>query len=420
MRQRIGTPGFLSGRFLSGRFLSGVFASSGFWLGSLAVSAMLLLGATSRLMGKNGIVHTTDGKALEGDIAETADGVTISIRGIQTNLPRETVASIEYPANIEQQYKERVAKLGKTDAKGHLDLAKWLLDKKSYSLAAQEVDAAQRIDPSSGEAVTLYQVILSQRRLEASAHAGPTVTTPRMTPDATGRPATGMPANVVNRKYLSADDVNLIKQSEWKATDATVRVRMQGDVIKRYTSYASVNPAEFKSGLTDQQRAWEILTRGLPEMRSEVRLLNDPQPLAEYRTKIQPVLLNGCATANCHGGASAPGGFFLYNPAENEAATYTNFYLLNRFSSKAGKVIDRAYPDKSLVCQYALPAVATDVQHPEVPKGTAWRGIAMGKEDARYKMILNWVRESLVAVEPKYNINFTLEGGSKPPAAPAP
>jgi hypothetical protein len=225
-----------------------------------------------------------------------------------------------------------------------------------------------------------------------------------------------------SRKYLPPEDINFIKQTEWKENDGTVRVHMEGDVVKRFTAYASINPADFKNGLTDQDRAWRILTEGLPEMHKDVRILNDPAPMAEYRTKIQPLVLNGCATVGCHGGppgTAGPGGLFLYNPPENEAATYTNFFLLDTYSNKHGKMIDRTYPDRSLVCEYALPAGTTDVVHPEVPKGTAWKGIVTGKEDPRYKLILSWVRDALVAAEPKYNITFSLE---KPvtPALPIP
>ena len=36
------------------------------------------------------------------------------------------------------------------------------------------------------------------------------------------------------------------------------------------------------------------------------------------------------------------------------------------------------------------------------------------KDDPRYKLLRNWVGDSLVAVEPKYDINYSPGGGPAP------
>src|SRR5205807_611704 len=119
----------------------------------------------------------------------------------------------------------------------------------------------------------------------------------------------------------------------------------------------------------------DILGHGTSDERKDVRILTEPAPLTEFKRSIQPMILTGCATAACHGGP-AGGKFFLYNPPASEAATYTNFYLLQHVSAAAGDaqhlMIDRAYPDNSLLALWGLPAEVSKVSHPPVP-GVTWR-----------------------------------------------
>lgn len=123
--------------------------------------------STSSLRGQPGVVKIRDGRTLEGDVTEQADSVVITIRGIATTVARRDVESIQLVGTVEQQYKEKLAALAKApSAKGHVDIARWLFDHRSYELAAKEVAAALQIDPGEPEAAALDKSIQIQLRLE--------------------------------------------------------------------------------------------------------------------------------------------------------------------------------------------------------------------------------------------------------------
>jgi hypothetical protein len=413
--------------------------------------ACLLLTA-SVLLAKQGIVKTRDGRTLEGDVTEKQDGVVISLRGIPTSIARENIDSIQYVGNIEQQYKEKLDALPKTPtAKDHLDIARWLFDNKAYELARKEVEAALLVDPNSAEATTLYTTIQSQMRLEHTRPA-PGGNTPGTisranTPTPAGNGAgtgagatTGTAAHTANlHKYLSGggdlhqgdapgsvqlDQINLLKQAEWPADDNSVKVSFFGDVKHRYVLSAQENAAAFNA-LSPNQQARRILADGTPSEKAAIRIVNDPQPLTDFKRAIQPGLLTGCATAACHGGPRG-GKFFLYPTPDSDAATYTNFYLLNQVTANVGgaerRMIDRTYPDQSLIFLFGLPAEISKVSHPEV-KGVAWHYIFASTQDPKYKAVYNWVNK-LVKPDPVYGFNFKLDEsditGEQPKPAPPP
>ena len=101
---------------------------------------------------QRGIVKFKDGRPqMEGEIEEKADTVTVNIpagdRKIQIEVPREAVASIEYVANLEAEYKGQLAKINKDDPRAHLEVARWAFDRKKWAWAREQVAAAQAIDP---------------------------------------------------------------------------------------------------------------------------------------------------------------------------------------------------------------------------------------------------------------------------------
>jgi hypothetical protein len=144
----------------------------------------------------------------------------------------------------------------------------------------------------------------------------------------------------------------------------------------------------------------------------------------EFRQKIEPLIVQNCATSNCHGGMSAPGGLQLINPADTDAVHLTNFYILQSyvkknpnggvFSGGDEKMIDRTRPPKSLLVQFALPQSIAEYDHPDVAN---FRPMLKGFNDPRYRLLTDWIGKSLVAVEPNYGIKFKLPGA---PAASQP
>jgi hypothetical protein len=204
-------------------------------------------------------------------------------------------------------------------------------------------------------------------------------------------------------------------------------VRLEKDVVRRYAESMNLDLRSFTAE-PDGIKAYEIVKNGGPDMQKDVKILSDPVALLDYKTRVQPVLLQGCATISCHGGTGG-GRFILYNPAENDTVTYTNFYILSQFVSKYPppptkddqidrRLIDRTYPINSLILQFGYARDRAEFDHWDVP---GWKPVFQNNQDQRLSTIHAWIKDVLVPVQPEYGFEFPLPG-MKPttqPAAPA-
>ncbi len=397
-------------------------------LGWLRTAAYLGLGlgiaiGSSAVWARQGVVKTKDGRALEGDVNDSGEQVLINIRGIQTKIPRDTVASIDFFDDVEARYKDKLAKLPKNaSAKDHLELARWLFDVKSYDLALKEIDSTRAIDANSADAATLEQTIMSQRRMERG-----------RTNPATGTgtaPATGtkppVDTKLPERHLLTPEDINIIRQMEWKKTDTVVpRATVPTEVRKRYVDMKALDAGAF-AAMTQPQQAYVILSDAdsTADMRKAIKLTTDPANLIDFRRTVQPLVINNCGTTGCHGGHTA-GKFFLFNTTtERDDVAYTNFYILanykQSFDDKVYQMIDRTYADRSILGEFALHPDAAELDHPPL-KGQVYKPIAVNKSAPGYNAIITWMK-NLVAGEPKYGITYDLPVSNpksvKPPATP--
>jgi hypothetical protein len=365
--------------------------------GSVAVAALVILFSASLLQARQGVVKTRDGKTLEGDIDEKPDQVVIVMHGIKTTINRDNVGEVEYFDNVEARYKAKVAALPKKPTVAdHLNLARWLLDVKSYDLALQEIDEARKIDANSAEAQTLEATVMSQRRLDRNKPAAGTGTNPgtAVTPTNPGNDVKPAPGD---KKYLTPEDINTIRETEWREKDTVVpRAVVPPDVRKRYVNLKALDPGQFAALSMPQQAYYILIDRDAPdEMKREIKLTTDPQALVEYRRVIQPLVVNNCATTGCHGGKNA-GRFFLFNNnVERDEVAYTNFFILNwyqqKFGDKVYSMIDRTYPERSILANFALHPDSSELKHPEL-KGQTYKPIAANKSSPNYKTIVTWMK----------------------------
>jgi len=231
-------------------------------------------------------------------------------------------------------------------------------------------------------------------------------------------------------RLLKKNDINVIRQTELRQTDTSLRFRFERDVRKRYAMLKGIQLSEF-SALNGLQQAWEILEHGPAEMRQDIIITNDPPAILQFRRTVQPFVLQNCATMGCHGKSGAPA-FSLINPADADPAVYTNFYILQQYTKEikdAGnpfgrghlKLIDRLRPEDSLLLQYSLPTQVAQYRHPPT---TGFRPALRGWDDTRYRQLYEWIHDSLKPMEPNYSgIDFKLpstQPATTPTAAPAP
>ena len=374
-----------------------------------------------------GIVRTTDGQAFEGDVStdeSDANIVVVKVRGIPMRLARSSVASIEYTQGFEKEFADKMAKLAANDVAGRLALAREALDRREYNLARDAAEAARNIDPNSADAVAMLETIRSQMRLDQQPR-------PATQPDksresienreagATTEPAAG------DLKLIRPADINAIKLQELRPEDRNVRIRFDRDVSRRFMRYANLPPAEWNA-MTDNEKVQRILAEGTPEMRRDVLILNDPPVLFQYRRNVQPWVLQNCATSGCHGGAEGAK-FSLILPGESDAATYTNFYLLQRYKKETRqssdaifgrgdlRMIDRQRPEQSLLLQNGLPGAIAEYDHPDVPN---YRPALRNTADPRYRLVLDWIA-SLRPVDTDYGIAYDAQDAGGAATQPA-
>ena len=88
------------------------------------------------------------------------------------------------------------------------------------------------------------------------------------------------------------------------------------------------------NALKPVDKALRILDEGDDTMKADVKVLGDPGSIMDYRRLIQPIVLNGCAASNCHGGDKG-GDFVLYNVVDNDTVAYTDLFILMRYKKGA-------------------------------------------------------------------------------------
>jgi hypothetical protein len=286
------------------------------------------------------------------------------------------------------------------------------------------------------EANYLLDLVMRKIRLNrAGAPAGaaaatrPATRVGNATPAARPPMATTTPAGAANeRRLLSVEDVNLIRQQELKPNDAGVRLTFQGDVKRRYAAAHNMSFAEFNR-LPPVQQALAIIENGTVDMRRQVRVASDPSSLAEYKRAVQPVVLSGCATSACHGGPGGAG-LVLFSPADTDPLAYTNFYILQKYTKQmppplpalgpvTARLIDRGHGEDSLLVNFGLPASLAVYDHPLVGGKPLPTAVFRNKEEARYQQVVRWMNETLRTIEPNYGIDYEIPGTAAARATPA-
>lgn len=357
---------------------------------------------TSAAWGRPGIVQTRDGQTVAGDVTESTDVIVVENRGIHTTIDRDNLRSIAYSDTIEQECRKRLAKLTAYDVAGRVELAQWLFENKAYEMARTILAGAAEIQPRNPDVIAMRrtlerQILLDQS--EARKHA------PVQLADAGGDPPPGLtPAGGANRpagaanRLLTPDEINEIKQAEWQQGQQ-VRVTLRNDVRRKYAAREGIEPSTFNR-MTPTEAGWAIVRNGTPEMKKDVVLINDPPALATFKRVQQSLIYAGCAT--CHTAGKAQGNFALHFPAD-DAATYTNFLILQNYQQKIVDrtylMIDRSRPEDSLLVQFSLPS---DIGQPPHPKAPNYKGAARSRTDPKLKAAVDWIT-SLNPVTPDYS-----------------
>ncbi len=384
-------------------------------VGGLAVVVL----HSSLLYARLGIVQTKDGTTYEGDITEAGDSIQMThVAGVEGPMviKRANIqGKITYPDEIGTQVHDALGKLPASDVASRISLARTAIQYHAYDAAQEAVNQAAAKDPNNREVAELraqLAKLLPPATLPTTTPATPT------TNESTGPLAssTGVGVFVVKRPITPAE-INRIKQVEMRPDERGLRVKIDADTRRKFLAgYIDMTAAEFAK-LPPLDQANLILSKGKENLRGGVQIQTDPASVADFKKAVNRPVVAGCAAAGCHSGPKS--GSFSLALANNDAAIYTNFLVLQRSAYTAGGaqhlLVDRDYPDTSLLLQFMLPPDIADTPHPKVAN---FKSVVKTKSDPRYTATFHWI-QSLSPMTPHYDIDLSREPVAdveKPPA----
>ena len=216
---------------------------------------------------------------------------------------------------------------------------------------------------------------------------------------------------------LSALDIQRLKLSELRMDGPAERltVRFAGDDQREL-------PREVLQELVqrpDYQAEWEetLLRGSRPEKlqliarttgtqyADRLSISDDPEVFAEFRRRVLPTLVKGCGKAGCHAGDDAAVFRFPAGSPRGEEYAYTTFALLDRMATESGPLIDRDYPEGSVLLSYMLPEKDSFLVHPPVEGKRRFTPVLRGRDNQLYERIRDWIN-SLRTPHPEYGLDY--------------
>jgi hypothetical protein len=229
---------------------------------------------------------------------------------------------------------------------------------------------------------------------------------------------------------LSDEDIQRLKMEELPLDGPaeTVRVRfvrkgrqpdLATEVLEELQQRAEYRP-EWEEVLARGQ-AYEKLqlivrTTGT-EHADRIVIEGDPRVFATFRRRILPLVDKSCARAGCHAGRAARVFRFPAGSLSSDTYAYTTFVLLDQMEAQYGPLLDRNYPEESVLLNYLLPQRATEKGHPPVGRGPAFQAVIRDLDDPLYMTVLSWI-SALRLPHPNYGLSYR-NPYAAPPAAPA-
>ena len=376
---------------------------------------MLIVAGT--MMASEAIVIRKDERRSVGKlISDDEKGVTLEIAGIPLFIPRADIARVERRKTAAQQYRQRRAELKEDDLDGRYELAKWLTDMKAYDLALKELDELLVQFPTDARLSQLRRNAVAQQTT-ARRDVAPGRRPARPKRDDPDKLASG---DERRDPRLTPDQVNLMKVWELNLADKP-RVIVPRPVLNDvFEKYGHDDRLPQGTVLRRRFRAWPgykqldlLLALDARELLAKVQVRDEPAVLQTFRTQVhRQYVLNYCGTRNCHGAPDAKALRVMRQRPKEERTAYTNLFVLNAYESGTGLMVDRDYPDRSLLLRFSLPPDEAKTPHPPT-KG--WKPLYRNERDRRYVLMLRWIRSLAKPLRARnYGIVYN------PPSADAP
>lgn len=358
---------------------------------------------------KPGMVKAKGGFVFQGQVDEESmpgKVIVTQANGQKVELFKQAVESIIYFNTPKEEFDARLGALGRADVAGRVALARWALSKNEPALAAEAVRAAKAIDPNNVEVNALEKQVASLMPKPVTPEVGPA-----------SKPATKPTEKVAGPAIRTAtpEEIQIVRIKEMKPGEKLRVAPIPPAVRKQLLDAGIVTPAEIGK-MQPPDLAAVILERGTDAMKAEVKFLSDPVAMADYKLKVNKIVISGCAASNCHGAADSKT-LRLFNGTD-EASVYSNFIILQRTEKTIDGVqrlmIDRANPNNSLLLSFMLPTNLTRVPHPETQ---GFKPPAKSVNDPGFIAATEWVTRTLNITPPDYS---GIDLSQPPPEKPAP
>lgn len=353
------------------------------------------------------VVTFRTGRKLTGILMDSDDeSVVLRINGIDTTYRRARISSVRFLEPIADRYRMYRESIPDEDIDGRLMLVDWLRDRRAYALALEELDSILESDPTNPQAKLLKTWLEQHLKLSQAKHKRPLARSPK----AIAKTESSIP-------LLTKDQANIIRVFEIDLADPP-KLKIEDSTIRKLiTRSPTMFPADEKE--RDAILKWPqieklklLFRHRARDLYPEIHVLEDPPSFQAFKNQIgghTGWLINGCATARCHGGNQA-GEFQLsnYNPNSPETL-YTNFLILDQFELKDGTpLINHVEAERSPLMHLGLVRSRSLYPHPDVDArefGRDWRAVFRATNSTNFKRTTDWIR-SLYTPRPDYGFQY--------------
>ncbi|MBN1512929.1 MAG: hypothetical protein JXB13_13020 [Phycisphaerae bacterium] len=325
-------------------------------------------------------------------------------------------------ADVEAEYQQRVQALATDDVDGHLQLALWCRDQEAWTLLRNECTHILRLVPEHQQAKLLLQLARARlgQKSEETPPGGPSA------PDEAAGESTDFARVVTDEEIqtMRRIELGLGRPDRVQVRFLTVPdAAKAADIAFADEFYAADRQTRARfMKLAPAERARFILSLPTGDYAQRygpfIQINSDPAVFEEFERGVLPIIIDGCASAQCHGGENAKGFRLFTGRRLSKNQVYTNYLILHNYKQDGRKgpekLINRANRTNSLLLFYGLsnPIVneLTPGVHP-APVDPAYRH----DRDPKYLRVLRWI-EMLSVVPPEYGIDVS----PVPPAPAAP
>lgn len=362
----------------------------------------LIVAATA--LGQPKKVNLKDAGYLVGTVTESEGRYLIHTKFGVIPVPKDQVLSIEDYFTPQQEYQQRLAAIDRKKAEDHFQLGKWAFEKNLFDIASKELTKALELKADYEMASLLLRQVNARRQPIADGKLG-------VRPGDKAVPRLTTYKQIDRNWLLTDDEIGRIRIEELRPTDR-VLVRFTNNVLSRFIEMMQGRHDFGYEGFAETFRGWsrvrqvdymlESIGRERDDLRKDIVIRSDPSFMTDFRNRVWPVVANYCATPNCHGGATPVGGFRMFNiPGRTAKVDYTNFLLIDNYQQDGLKMIDRDFPDMSLLLHYGLPADQTEHPHPG-RIATPYRN----RESINYRRVMEWIGALEGPPHPKYDVEL--------------